>query len=344
MKKIYIFLGIVFIVSSCWFNPNNDIWQYEPEYLTVNRIDFGNDVDSIDIHLFNDREHYQKLKSVKYSVQRDQPWIDFSTVTNGFLNKDEDAVLTVTVNRSELNEGVNNAKIIATIDNHDYYIDVNATGVANLVLSANNIDFGTSSIKKTFTAYSTIGNSRYFTISTSDTWITVEPIRFMLTENKTGENENKQTIVINCYKASLEEGKHNGIITITSDGGTYKKDITITTVVPQQAPNTYTVDDFTFSINKAPYRSSTNVNIELKIKNNSTIYRMLEFNYLDSKATDDNGKRYSVSKYGDIYIMPDEEKITDVTLLNVPDTVHNMKRIELDFGLTSKIIFENITF
>lgn len=329
-------------ITGCgWFNPANELWDMEPEYITVNKIAFGTELDTVVIHLYNNSEHHRKNQSVKYSIQENEPWIDVVSSANGILDNEE--LVSFAVNRSKLVEGVNNGEIKITIDNKDYLLDASAIGLADLVLSTDNLDMGTSSVQKNISVFSIIGNKRYFNLTTNTTWLDVEPKRMVLSENRSGEGENVKQISIVCRRGSLPVGRHTGYVSIISDGESYKKDITVTLVIPEKDSTNQTIDDFTFSFSKAPYRNGNGVVIELLIKNESTIFRMVEFNSNGSVAIDAMGNRYRVKSYGNTYILPDEEATREITIENVPDSISSLERIQLDFGLSESVLFENVS-
>ena len=337
------FLACMF--SCCttnWFNPNNELWEFEPEYLTVNTLDFGSELDSIDIHLFNNEGHHKKYQSVKYSIQKSDDWIHFSNITSGLLY--DETIVTAVINRSIINEGINSGKVIATIDNKDYTINTIATGTANLVTSVDALDYGTSAIFKTIGAYSTIGTRRYFSVTSNNQWITVNPNHFYLSENVSGTGDNIQQIGITCSRNNVDEGKHEGSITITSDGGTFKKEVFVTMVIPKRDSITVTVDDFTFTYRKAPYRSSNDVIVELIIKNGTSIYKLLELNANSSFASDIFGNRYSINGFGSSDILPFQEATNSIIIKSVPDSINSMTSVELDFGLSDRVIFKDLLF
>lgn len=335
-------LGIVLLLytcllCSCWFDFRNEIWELDPVYVSADSLAFEGNKDNLQFYITNPGPHSE----ISYSVDSDLDWLTVSP-SEGKVSKNNDAPVTVMVNRSLLEEGRNAGSLTVSVGGREYTKSISAVGLAELHVSPDSLDFGASLSSKTISVYSRTGNLRTFVFSSNDNWISIDPKRCVLSENPDGREELSKQIAINCDRSELETGTHEGTFSIQSGKGTYSSEYKVIITIPEQGEYTQQIGDYIFTVSNIYRGSDGSVNIDLTIENASTIYRTFKLNSSSSFAADTEGNRYSV--YADsVNIKKKTSAIMKLRIYDVPDDVTQFASLELDFSLMELLIIKNIS-
>ena len=212
--------------------------------VSTSSLDFGSSITSSSFNITN-----SGTGSLTWSVGDDRTWININP-TSGETTSESDPV-SVSVDLSSLGAGTYTGTITITSNGGTATISVSASKeVADLSVSTNELDFGSSETNKNFNI-SNIGNGTLtWEVNSDKSWITVNP-----TSGSTTTQTDPVTVTVD--RSSLSPGTFTGTVTVTSNGGTE----TITVSASKEVPDlsvTPTALDFgsndvtkTFNINNS---------------------------------------------------------------------------------------------
>ena len=339
-KTILILLLSIFslFVDCCWYDFTSDIWTLDPIYISVNSMEFGEDLAPQMLYINNSGEHSR----ISFTITASDHWI-IPSITEGVVEKNEDQGIEVRINRALLPEGENIGSLSVIIDNNTNEVrtvKVSAIGVNNIVVSPSYINFGSTGDISSISVKSLSG-FRDIILNAPNEWIKLSESEFTLSEFDASNNQGEKEITVTCLRSMLSVGEHNTSISAVSGLGEMLFSLPVSVTIPSQDPLTVAIDNYVFTLNKHLYPEGDDVVLELKIKN----YKYLKsFELLkdSSLAMADNGNKYSMEA-SSIQLAPNATGIMNVHIKDVDKSVKSFSRIELAIkDLSELIVFLNI--
>ncbi|MGH1364901.1 MAG: BACON domain-containing protein [Calditrichia bacterium] len=211
-------------------------------------LDFGATTTVLPLEIINDGEGI-----LNWQITEDVPWIiNISPRHSGQSRADSSAVVTVQVDRSNLPEGRETNSLTISSNAGARVVSVAITKGAFIEASSENLDFDTSLEQLFFTLKNGGEGTINYSISTTASWLTVNP--------GSGSLENEEDIIeVNVNRVGLPFNTYYGRIVVNSGSGTINIDVVM--VVPN--PNE---PQLTLSSNSLDFGNSF-VDIDLQISN-----------------------------------------------------------------------------
>ena len=204
-------------------NKNKEVNFYlrvaQPAQLLVSpqSLNFGQTETSLQLTVDNGGD-----VELSWQVSSDQSWLT-TFPTTGTTTSETDEI-TVSVNRSLLDVGNYTSNLSFTSNGGDLAVPVamEVTPVG-LIVSTNALDFGETESQISFTISNSGTGELNWSISTSDSWITVSPISGTITTNS-------EDVAVSVERSDLTASSYDGSISIESNGGNLS--ISVSMIVP----------------------------------------------------------------------------------------------------------------
>ena len=334
-SNLFVFIFII-LVSACdsWFNYDSEDWKLEPEYLSCQSINFGEELNSQTFYIFNNGEH----SKISFDLITDNKWI-VPSITSGTINKDEDKSIIVDINRSFLIEGINKGELMVYIDDDLWKIPTMAIGTNKIEISPQYINYG-SNDDTAILKIRSLSGSRDIEIISPVEWLSVSDKYFHIEEYNIDLSTTEKSIIITCKRGLLEEGEYASSIEVFSGLGVKLLSIPISVTIPSQNEVTVAIDNYVFSLFKHLYREGNDIVLELKIKNHKYL-KKFELLSTDSYAFTD-GKKYNVSA-NSVTIQPNKEGVMKIYIKEVDESIKAFSNITLTFrDLSKTVVFQDV--
>lgn len=339
MKIHLVIISALIIISGCntIFDPCQEIWK-DPVVLEATEYDFGDSISDKRLYI----TYVGEYDTRKIECKTTQDWLSTEMAGDSFVRKGIKYPIDLKVDRSKLDEGVNEGEVEILIERIRRFIKVKVNGTVNIVISPEKIfDLKTSDSQFDFNLYSLSG-SRTVNISSPDSWVSVQPTKHYLLESDGVENQ--KTVSVNCHRSMLSPGKHQGKVFVQTEGG-FQDVVEISLYVLKPDDQSVVCDDWIFSLAKSPYRDgNTKITLEVNVENATGFNKAIMFTGPKSFAVDADGNRYTSSDVDKLSIDKDECEVFTISFNKVPDSVNSFEMVCLDFGLSELVVFKNLVF
>jgi len=184
-------------------------------------LDFGTSAPEMSFYISN-----SGTGMLTWNITDDKSWISYSP--NSGTTESEADEINVNIDRTGFLPGSYTGNIYISSDGGNQTITVSMTipDEPSLSVSTNSLDFGSSETRLTFDITNVGSGDLAWSVTDNKDWIIVSPT----------SGTNYSTINVSIDRTDLSPGNYSGLLTISSNGGTYNVEISMN--VPANAPPT----------------------------------------------------------------------------------------------------------